>query len=276
VKAQPSTNVNRGTDETHVGKFQIDDRSRRSSGFSVSGELRLEKPILAGRNLLASVSLVTGVAFDTTTRQAMPMLRAEATLHRLIGPARSVSVTPYVEVAFARGELSRVQPGVKLNHDFTVGDNAVGLQLDISNVDYLQSSGHDGLAVRASAQVTRRLGENDKLNFTAQVSHDRRRSKYASGTGVQAEIEWEHRFENGLIGSAAAGIGARFHDADAPLTTERQLDVFATGSIALSHDKLMIGKIRPEIGYRYTHGWSNDAFSRFTAHDLTLEAKARF
>lgn len=276
ARAEPSSNLNRGTDEQMIGGYTIAQQSRRTSGVTLSADIRVEKPVYSSRTLFASVSLVAGAGYDTVSGGIVPFGRAEATLRHLLDGERSVSVTPYAEVAFAQGTVSRVQPGVRLAYDMARGPGSLTVQLDASHVDHTASKARDGLALKLAVSATRRLSGDDKLNLSAEITHDRRHSPTASGTGIRADAEWEHRFDNGLIASVGAGAGARFHEATAPLTTERQLDIFATGSIAFSHEALMIGNVRPEIGYRVTRGWSNDAFSRYTAHDLTIEAKARF
>lgn len=275
--AKPTTNINHGTDETKIGMFTISPAARRTAGVQVSGELRLDVPLHTSERMFSTVALIAGASHDSSSNSIVPLARFEVSNRWMFDATSSFGIAGYVEATVRDERLDKLQPGVRLDYARKLADNGdLALSADVALVEYPEADRRDGLAVRLAARVGRVVTPSDKLTFSLAGTYDDRRSAQESGIGAEAEIEWEHRFSNGLITSLTTGAGIKQLEALAPLTDERQLDYFATAGIAFSHESLMIGRIRPEIGYKFTNQWSNDLFSRYTAHDVTFRAKAQF
>jgi hypothetical protein len=114
------------------------------------------------------------------------------------------------------------------------------------------------------------------LSVAASYVHEARKSAAQSYTQIGLSTEWEHAFQSGYIGSLGGEASYRLYESNAPLTSDKQHNIQAKVTIGISHRNFMIGKFRPELAYTFTKQWSNDAFSDFTAHDVSVRAKAAF
>ena len=277
AEALPSSNLNRGTDDTKVGRYTISPQSRSTSGTQYSAEIRIDKPVFISDTMLSTLSLSLGGGYDTLSKKFWPTARFEASHRWFLSPRASLGVASYVGLSLVDQNVERVQPGFIINYSKRITSQTdLSLTADISHLSYRSSDHRDGLALKAEARLSHILTPKDKLTFSMTGSWNKRKSKSQSSLGAGADLEWEHRFEQGFITSTTLGASATFHEGFAPLTTDHQRDYSVTSGIALSHEAIMLGSIRPEIGYKYTKQWSNDPFSRYDAHDITFRAKAAF
>ena len=276
LELAPSSNVNRATSAETIGAWKISDDSRSKPGIRAGARTRFEEPFISTERLLASASLATGASFDTASKAFYPTISTEVSARWIYDPRTIVSTKASLELTLYDGKRFLVQPEVRvdvsrqLTRDLSVGVGAAVSWLDFAD------NGRDGLSAQVAGQVQRRLGANDQVTLSAYVAREQRRLDVYSYSTVGGEVEWEHRFGNGLIAAPAVGGSFRFHDAYATLTMDKQRDRQVYGRIGLSHERLTFGGFRPEVTYTMTRQWSNDVFSSFTAHDIGLRAKAEF
>ena len=272
----PSTNLNRGTDETTIKGLPISDVSKAKSGVAISASVEAEKPIFVSPRLRAAVSLRVGASYNTITGGYVPSIRTAFSVTRLVSQRTSLSFKPYVEVGFAETDYLYTRPGFQASINHRVSpDLTVGADADVSHFVF-EDGKRDGISANLTLRASKLVTENDIVAAQVWVNVEDRELKSMNSVGVGGEIELEHRFRNGLITSGAIGGHYRKYEGLAPLSFERQEDYAAFARLGISHQKVKIGKIRPELAYTATRQWSNDAFSRHTAHDVGIRFKATF
>ncbi|MGL4406305.1 MAG: surface lipoprotein assembly modifier, partial [Notoacmeibacter sp.] len=139
-----------------------------------------------------------------------------------------------------------------------------------------QNDGLNGWTAQLNGNAAMIVSANDRVTIGASYVLEARNSDTQSYHQIGLSAEWEHAFQNELIGSLGGEASYRLYKSDAVLTTEKQHNIQSKATIGLSHRDFMIGKFRPELAYTFTKQWSNDVFSDFIAHDVSVRAKAAF
>lgn len=276
AQVQPSTNINRGTDAERIGFGRIAQSSRRTSGVSIGGFAKVEKPVYATNRLFASVSLRAGASYLTHSEAFFPEAQIAATLRWLV--TKKTIVTAQASYAYILNDdafyASRPSLTFDVSHKFnattTLGVSA-GVTHNRMAADYLD--GYNGFV---SSSATKAISPTDKLTVRTTMDWSERRFETQNYISVGVDAEWEHLWKNGFITSVGGGAKWRLYKAFAPMTNERQVNKSVYARIGLSHSKLVFGSVRPEVTYTATKQWSNDVFSEHVAHDIGFRAKAAF
>jgi Surface lipoprotein assembly modifier len=151
----------------------------------------------------------------------------------------------------------------------------LGARAEIAYIHH-DSNNQTGWTARLSGNASYTILPNDRLNVVASYVREDRKRGGLSYNQIAVSTEWEHAFESGFIGSLGGEASYRLYESNMVFTSEKQENIQAKGIIGVSHRDFMIGKLRPELAYTFTKQWSNDAFSDFTAHDVSVQAKAAF
>ena len=133
-----------------------------------------------------------------------------------------------------------------------------------------------GWTAKLDTNASAILSANDRVAIAASYVREARNSDTQTYQQIGVSTEWEHAFASGFIGSLGGEASYRLYASDASATTEKQHNIQAKAIIGVSHRNFMIGKFRPELAYTFTKQWSNDVFSTFDAHDVSVRAKAAF
>ncbi|MEM0900707.1 MAG: surface lipoprotein assembly modifier [Pseudomonadota bacterium] len=276
----PSTNLNRGTKEDGVGNFTISDSAKEKSGVLAHVAIEAEKPVFVNERLRAAVSLRVGASYNTITGGYVPSVRTAFSATRILNAKTILEFKPYVEVGFAETDYLYTRPGASVSVRRQVSPGLVVAAKAEASYYLFDDGQRDGIAASVSVDTSKTLSPNDRLNTKLWASVQERDYEPMNNVAVGGEIEIEHRFSKGavegLITSAAVGGHYRWHDRNAALQNERQEDYAAFARLGISHQKVKLGKVRPELTYTATKQWSNDAFSRFDAHDVGIRFKATF
>lgn len=275
-QVQPSSNINRGTEADRIGLGKISDSSRRKSGVSVGAFGKVEKPVYATNRLFASVSLRAGASYLTHTKTFLPEAEIAATVRWLVTEKTIITTQAAYAYILSDDEFYASRPSLtfdvshQLNANTTLGVSA-GVTYNRMAANYLD--GYNGFV---GASATKALSPTDKVSLRTTFDWSERRIETQNYMGVGVDAEWEHLWANGFITSLGGGAYWRRYDALAPFTNERQVNKSVYGRVGLSHNKLVFGKLRPEITYTATKQWSNDVFSEHVAHDVGFRAKTSF
>jgi hypothetical protein len=279
VNVQPSTNANRGTDNTKAIGLAIPTLARTKSGVTVSAYVTVDKPIYVSKRLISSVSLRLGASYDTVFEQVMPSVRLSWNNRFLLSPQTSIgAVLAYEQVHKGTAfELASPSIAVDISHQMSP-TLSLGVRGEIAYI-HNSNSGKTGWTAKLDANGSYTILPNDRLNAALSIVHEDRSFDSQSFDQIGGSIEWEHAFESGLIGSLGGEASYRKYKSDAVgavSISEKQVNIQAKATIGISHRNFMIGKFRPELAYTFTKQWSNDVFSDFTAHDVSVRAKAAF
>jgi Surface lipoprotein assembly modifier len=276
VNLMPSTNVNRGTDNTNIGLFKIDEGARTKAGVSASVFGTVDKPIYVSKHLISSVSLRAGVTYETVSEKIFPSARLALNTRYLLSQQTSFGLVLAYDHVHKGTAFESASPSVAVDVAYQVSPTlSLGARAEIAYTHH-QNDNQTGITAKLNANATYTILPNDRLNFAASYVREDRTAKNFSYDQIGGSIEWEHAFESGFIGSLGGEAAYRIYQSYAPLTNEKQRNIQAKATIGISHRNFMIGKFRPELAYTFTKQWSNDVFSDFTAHDVSVRAKAAF
>jgi Surface lipoprotein assembly modifier len=276
VNLMPSTNVNRGTGNTNIGFFTIDEGARTKAGVSTSVFGTVDKPIYVSKHLISSVSLRAGLTYETVSEKIFPSARLALNTRYLLSPQTSVGLVLAYDHVHKGTAFESASPSVAVDVAHQVSPTlSLGARAEIAYTHH-QNDAQTGWTARLNANATYTILPNDRLNFAASYTREDRTGKNFSYDQIGGSIEWEHAFESGFIGSLGGEAAYRVYQSNAPLTAEKQVNIQAKATVGISHRDFMIGKFRPELAYTFTKQWSNDVFSDFTAHDVSVRAKAAF
>ena len=276
VNVMPSTNVNRGTDNTNIGIFAIDPQARTKAGVSASVFGTVDKPIYVSKNLISSVLLRVGATYETVSEKIFPSARLALNTRYLLSPQTSFGAVLAYDHVLKGTAFEFASPSVAVDISHQVSPTlTIGARAELAYTHH-QIDAQTGWTARLNANASYTILPNDRLNVTASYVREDRNADTQSYQQIGLSSEWEHAFESGFIGSLGGEAAYRLYESNAPLTTEKQHNVQAKATIGVSHRAFMIGKFRPELAYSFTKQWSNDAFSDFTARDVSVRAKAAF
>jgi Surface lipoprotein assembly modifier len=283
VNLMPSTNVNRGTDNTDIGVFKIDEGARTKAGVSASVFGTVDKPIYVSKHLISSISLRAGVTYnirdDTSLldlNQIFPSARLALTTRYLLSPQTSVGAVLAYDHVHKGTAFESASPSVAVDVAHQVSPTlSLGARAEIAYTHH-NDANQTGWTAGLNANASYTILPNDRLTVAATFVREDRKAAKQSYNQIGLSAEWEHAFQSGYIGSLGGEASYRLYEANAPLTSDKQHNIQARATIGISHRNFMIGKFRPELAYTFTKQWSNDAFSDFTAHDVSVRAKAAF
>ncbi len=283
VNVQPSTNVNRGTDNTDIGVFKIDDAARTKAGVSASVFGTVDKPIYVSKRLISSVSLRAGITYNIPydefvleLGQFFPSARLALNSRYLLSPQTSIGAVLAYDHVHKGTAFESATPSIAVDVSHQVSPVlTLGARAELSYTHH-DNDQQTGWAAKLDVNASYTILPNDRLSVaTSYVREDRKKENF-SFNQIGISTEWEHAFASGFIGSLGGEASYRVYESNAPLKNEKQENIQAKAIIGVSHRDFMIGKFRPELAYTFTKQWSNDAFSDFTAHDVSVRAKAAF
>lgn len=276
VGLTPTTNANRATYESKIGRFTISQQAQQKKGVQAHLAGTIEKPVFATDRLFSSVSLGLGSAYQSYDKTFFPFARITSKTQLALSQTASVSGTAFYEYTLRDDKRYRDQTGFRMDFakQISQGFN-LGFGAGITRYNYVDDD-RDGLGVELSSHLSKRLGRKDRLSFGISMNKQMREHKRFSDHQWSANVEWEHRLDNGFITSLGTGGAIKRLKSNAALTNERQEDRSLFLRVGLSHQKLVFKTVRPEIAYTVTRQWSNDVFSRFIAHDVGIRLKAAF
>ena len=273
---QPSTNVNRGTSATDINGWQISESSRTKSGVMASAFATVDKPIYVSKHLISSVSLRVGAFYDTISKQVFPTARLALNTRYLLSPQTSFGMVLAYEHMLKGSAFESASPSVAMDVSHQISPAlSLGARADVAYTKH-NNNAQAGWTAQVSAHAGMIVTANDRLSVAASYVLEARNADTHSFNQTGISTEWEHAFDSGLIGSLGGAASYRLYKSQAPLTSEKQHNIQAKATIGVSHRDFMIGKFRPELAYTFTKQWSNDVFSDFTAHDVSVRAKAAF
>jgi Surface lipoprotein assembly modifier len=276
LNLQPSTNVNRGTDNEFIGNGAINDSARTKAGVMASAFAGVEKPVYVSKRLIAHISLRLGASFETITNQIYPTAQLALNTRYLLSPQTSVGATIGFEQVLKGMDFVSSSPNIALDVSHQLSPTVtLGARAEIAYIHH-DSNNQTGWTARLSGNASYTILPNDRLNVVASYVREDRKRGGLSYNQIAVSTEWEHAFESGFIGSLGGEASYRLYESNMVFTSEKQENIQAKGIIGVSHRDFMIGKLRPELAYTFTKQWSNDAFSDFTAHDVSVRAKAAF
>lgn len=272
----PTTNANRATYETKIGRFTINEQAQQKKGVQAHVAGTVEKPILATDRLFSSLSLSLGSAYQSHDKTFFPFARIASKTQFALGKTASVSGMGFYEYTLRGDKRYLDQTGFRLDFakQIQIGFN-LGFGAGITRYNYTNDD-RDGLGVALTARAAKRVTKRDRLSLSLAMDKQMREHKRFSYHQWRADAEWEHRMDNGFITSLGAGGAVKLLKSNAALTRERQEDQSLFLRVGLSHQKLVFKTVRPELSYTVTRQWSNDAFSRYIAHDVGIRLKAAF
>lgn len=273
----PSTNSNRQTAEDSIGVLSINDESKAESGVRIGAHAIVTKPLFYRDNLTMLGVLRIGAQYETTRRLLNPVVAIETPiLYQDVAGKTSYEFRPFVEHVWSRSSTQSRIYGARSSVQRALNDNNI-LRLDTSLAWHNQvSDSRDGW--RASVDLTwiHKFDADRRITFTLGGHHNGSKSDVLRFNQVRVSADYEHRLDNGLIPSIGAHALIRAYDGFAPLTTDKQRDYAFGGQIGISHEKVKLGIVRPEIFVGATLQKSNNPFYSHEALDGGVRFKAQF
>jgi hypothetical protein len=276
VNVQPSTNVNRGTDNTTIDGWTISDSARTKAGVTAGAFGTMDKPLHVSRRLISSVSLKAGASYNTVSEDVFPTARLALNTRYLLSAQTSLGASLAYAHVLKGTQFESASPSLAVDVSHQVNPAlTLGARAELAYTHH-NNDGHTGWTANLSSNAGITVSANDRVNVVASYVLEARKADTQSYQQIGVSSEWEHAFANGFIGSLGGEVSYRLYQSNAPATDEQQYNVQTRTTIGVSHRDLMIGKFRPELAYTFTKQWSNDAFSDFEAHDVGVKAKAAF
>jgi Surface lipoprotein assembly modifier len=273
---QPSTNANRGTSATDINGWQISESSRTKAGVMASAFGTITKPVYLSKQLISSVSLRAGAYYDTVSAQMFPTARLSLNTRYLLSPQTSFGAVLTYEHTLKGGSFESASPSIALDVSHQVSAAlSVGARAELAYTHH-DNTQQTGWTAKLDTNISYTILPNDRLSAATCYVREDRNAATQSYHQIAVTTEWEHAFASGFIGSLGGEASYRVYRSNAPLTFDKQVNIQTKATIGISHRDLTIGKFRPELAYTFTKQWSNDVFSDFIAHDVSLRAKAAF
>lgn len=272
----PSTNANRATFERKIGQGVISDNSREKSGVTTRLSGTVSKPVYTSDALQARIALRIGASHTSHNDAIFPFARISADTRYFLDQKSTISSTLFYEYTLFEGQHYLDQTGLSVNYGRQLATGfSMGLGAGVTYFNY-DNTARSGVGINASVSLTKYVRPQDRINLHLSGAKQMRKSDRYSYTEAALGLEWEHRFDSGFITSLGVGGSIRQYESDAPLTSEKQKNKQAYAKIGISHKKIAYKNMRPELTYTATRQWSNDAFSRFIAHDVGIRVKGAF
>lgn len=272
----PSTNTVRQTSGDRIGTLEITDESRAKPGVSFGATANAVKPLFHHGRLSGYARLRIGFNHDTVRRTLAPLIGIETTATFSVSPRTTASFTPFYERSWEHGRFHRQAAGARVNLAHALSDKqSLSVQTALFWQDYAADR-RDGLTASVSLSHSQLLSASDRVTMKLHAAHNGARSDMLRNTEVSADAEWEHAFANGFVPSIGAALLYRRYDGPIPLGTENQWDVAATARIGLSHRKVRLRNVYPELTLSATRQWSNNVFYRHDALDAGIRLKTSF
>ena len=273
---QPSTNTNRGTDNSKIGFFTIGQSARTKAGVMASAFGTVDKPFYISKSLISSVSIRAGVSYDTVSKTHFPSVRIASNNRFLLSPQTSAGTVLAYEHTFRDDSFESASPSFVVDASHQLSPVlSLGVRAKMAYTHH-KNSDQSGWTAKFDGNAGYTILPNDRLSAAVSLLREDRKAASQSYNQFAVSTEWEHAFASGFIASLGSEASYRVYESNAPLTFDKQVNIQAKSTVGLSHRTFMIGKLRPELAYTFTKQWSNDVFSDFTAHDVSVRAKAAF
>lgn len=273
----PSTNSNRQTAEDSIGSFTINDESKAKSGMRVGAHAIVSKPLFYRGNLTMLGVLRLGAQYETTQRLLNPIIAFEAPiLYQDVARKTSYEFRPFVEHVWSKSHTQSRVYGARGGVQRALNDNNI-LRLDTSLAWHNHvSDSRDGWRASADLQWIHKFDADRRITLTFGGFHNGSKAEVLRYNQLRISADYEHRLDNGLIPSIAAHALMRAYDGFAPLSSEKQRDYAFGGQIGVSHEKVKLGIVRPELFFGATIQKSNNPFYSHEALDGGIRFKAQF
>ncbi|MEM5500345.1 surface lipoprotein assembly modifier [Ahrensia kielensis] len=277
----PSTNVNRGTDQTTIKlgdlAFDIDDASRKKSGIGLSlSGAAYRKYMLSDRLTLTTTASVAVQKYLETAQfdGAVTAVDAKLTRRYLKG---FVSAKVFASYGWSGWEPNVVQWGAKINSEHDIHKTVrLGAQASIRRNDYVELDYKDGYLLNLEMSARKQFDQRLSIRLSADFSLEKTQRKHLDyieyGAGIFATKEWKR----GWITTLDLNASKRAYDGNYPGMNEARSDVTFRINPTIRNRNFSIKGITPVLSYTYTQQASNVPFFDYSSHDITLQLTKNF
>ena len=280
----PSTNVNRGTDNTSlVSNIQgmattgtISESSRRRSGtgvsFGVSGYFRAPSGPTSRLSLNWGLS---GVRYPDTffNRTTLDL----SLTHEEITRWGSWNLGPYYRRNYREDGGDSDSHGARFGVTRRLNEkNQIGFSVSHEYTEYRMRRGSDGhftsYSTRLRHQVRPSVGVSAGVGFT--LSTPERESNRYHGRRVFGDVT--KRWRGGLRTTAGVEYGQRRYKGIFPLSGVSREDHYTTMSLSVLHSRIDVRGFTPQMHCSRTNNRSNIAISEFGATECQMIISRNF
>ena len=272
----PSSNVTRSTDRRTGLGGTIPENSRRKSGVIGFGQFNIAKPMKVTQNSRTDLNNILSIAYDTATETLYPAIGLSIRKNWRISNYQNI----YVEPRYNRtlNEKDRFLDETRIEIGYSKQwrpdlNSAAAITIAQRN---FKDDDRDAIRNNITASIQKTLNQNDKITLNIAGYINNAENSNHNENEISGNVDWQHRFDKGLITTMGLNAGNRRFEANIPLANEKRKDEFYSLIIGLSHEKIKIGDVRPQLTYQAIRQESNDLFRDFTAHNITILFRKKF
>lgn len=264
----PSTNVTGGTaaETVLVGgvPFTLDPASREAPGVGLTLGATAWRNWSLGRTWVATTSAsVDFRTFDTALKpdETEVALRLDAS-HR--GSRRSVSFGPRFSVLFQDGDRARTQAGLGLNAIYLAAPRLrFLLSAEALRQTYQQTTFRNGNRISIAPGLQYALSQQTILTVELPMLRETARARHLAHKDIALGVGLATRMRSGLNLGVNVQSGRNVYDGIYPGFTVARRDHVKTLRLSVSHDKLNVRGLVPELSV--TRKWQS---SNISLHDV--------
>ena len=276
----PSTNVNRGSRkavfDTNLGRFVIDDDSRKKSGVGIqAGISGYYRHLIDPTKRFVLNWGVSGTRYKVSDYNST-IGNIGVSFEHAFSPTRRWSITPYYRKTWTEGSGDNYAVGVRLRGSRELGKkNRLSSTISHEYRKYPDNENNNGTLSAVSANLSRQLMPDVMINAGLKLEAHRPKSEHSQYKAYKPFAGITKSWQNGLQTGFNIEFGHKKFAQDFPLMNFPRDDKYYRLGISLHHAKFELFGLKPQLSCYFTRNRSNISLYEHDATDCqTLAAKS--